>query len=88
MSSITIDFDTVEKTLVVKLDGQTLENVRHVDIFKFNEDATIDISQVAGKFSEGDGIVTRTMISADKKEVTEIQEVSKTESLSKALKLS
>jgi len=39
MAKITTEFDTKDKTLVTKLDGEAIENVSHVSFWKWDDDA-------------------------------------------------
>lgn len=44
MAKITVEFDTVEKTMVVKQDNQVLENVNSVNCYQYGKDACIEVN--------------------------------------------
>ena len=73
MAKISVEFDTKNKTLVVVMDGKTIENVKSADFFKsfdgddfrgvittvedLTDDSAVKIVQISAK----DGINTKTV---------------------------
>jgi len=68
MAKITINYDTTEKTMSVKLGSQVLEDVRGISVYpKWDEEGqfSIEVSQVTQAEKDGITVVTHTMASQD-----------------------
>jgi len=68
MSKITINYDTSDKTMSVKMGSTELENVSSIYVYpKWDEDEgfSIEVAQISRDEKEGIVTITRTMASQD-----------------------
>ena len=85
MSKIVINFDTVEKTLEVSVDGENQENISSVNIYSYNPDeAHIELTKIKSD-AENDSY-ERTCLYASHKE-TFIEPIIDLDKLSKNLSI-
>ncbi len=93
MATITIEFDTVDKSLKVSKDGKVIKDVQHVSFWQFNDEgAEMSIESVKRNEDEGTAIITR-IVASEGQEVKVTEEVkgedeNLVENLSHALSLS
>lgn len=73
MAKFTLEFDTVEKTLVASLDGKKLENVKAVNFYGgWGDEETFGMEVSSVTPSDNDGFTTVTRLVAGEKEPQDI----------------